>query len=405
MTFLVNRISCNPVVSGDGVRPLGKNRVPDCTRFAAQPAPEPALDLAQPGQEKTGCLSTLKNRISRFFQSLCGAAWDKLVIFWDNLIDGLQNRTGNKAQDKPFSISPAVLASGDHPAQVKAVLNTLPAVERRMLERFFRRLLTREAMGYVLLGVKPMGFTLIDPANGSGVFEQGWRKWQKVQSVLPLSPDFIFRETPHHYLLRDKAMQQHLDRNRRLVLIHKPAALQVMKRHWGYFAQELGKAFPTLNLTPERVLEYLQTDNPVSNHIFAHDGMFGILLGFGGRNAQLFHRERELKLNRNNPQFPPSPGFQSAQAEEQWINQTLRSPAFDAMVDQYSAGNYSVLFPGFVGDPQDPETREWLERYREARPLVQNLYDSPAFLSRILLKLTRPAQARQHQHQRLDRAA
>ncbi len=267
---------------------------------------------------------------------------------------------------------------------VAKALRTIPKEDRESLEWFFRHF---DVCTYVLFGDKPMAFCgvqRVEPYKPdiSQVYSfmdsicrlhlenlvqmKGWEAWKKYNHLFPSSQfAFIENETP------DGAT---------IVLINKQDFLKQIDENIDYFREVLGK-----NVTPQQILaDCLHSNNLLKDVLQNHEGLVGILLGFGRNNAHLFFRRSQLhndevsqKFSITNRTLSPSNGFTTLDDEMNDIN--ARFASFEVSeVDDFNPILLSL--PRFVADNHSPETKRLKAAYSKQYTKIIQAYKKGDFL-------------------------
>lgn len=190
-------------------------------------------------------------------------------------------------------------------------LHSISALERKELEVFFRNLFYYDLFAYTLYGDKPMSisdYSLMDPSQQellkilpldqcceeimleysepAKYLQQRWQLWKKYSHHLKIEK----------YVLIEKSI---LSRPR-LLLINKDAFIQVVNENLDLFRDVFGPNFIAANL-----LDRITHENTDLREILHdHQGLLGILLGFGRHNSMLFYEkdkiQKQLKMHKLN---------------------------------------------------------------------------------------------------------
>lgn len=186
----------------------------------------------------------------------------------------------------------------------------ISAVERKELEVFFRNLFYEDLFAYTLYGDKPMSFSdysLKDPSP------------QELLKILPLDQccEEILLEhcepakfLNHRWLLWKKyshplkmenyrLMEKSIVSRPRLLLINKNAFIQIVDENLDLFREILGPHLTAAHLLDRIVHE--KTD--LLEILHNHQGLLGILLGFGRYNSMLFYEKEKIQNELKWPQF------------------------------------------------------------------------------------------------------
>jgi hypothetical protein len=252
------------------------------------------------------------------------------------------------------------------------ILSTIPAEELTVLEEFFRELLFAHGFAYTLFGDKPISIENYDRDHPEkpDVFAtscKGYKVWEKYAPLFPQRHYiFLFYEDP-------------ISDTYEITLINKQAFLQTTSRYGGKFLN-------TLTPTPEKLLDLLIQNHSLENtSIRVREDLIGILLGYGENNAALFHRRHEITHRTRNlkkKNTKPSPGYCSTDEECAALNARLQ--AFST--EKRKSLNYMRL-PGFVADPNHPETIQLKKKYIEQRKQITQRFSRRSVLEVVFEQL------------------
>ena len=271
---------------------------------------------------------------------------------------------------------------------IENALQTLSQEDRTALEWFFESNI--DSFPYVLFGNKPMGITafvevpsfpefleaydvtdwvdfFFNSINSRNLkLKRGWNLCKQYEYLFP-SSNYIFIENRWNNWVT-------------IILINKKAFLCTVEKNIEIFQGVLGQ-----HITPQKVLEScLNCKDLFTDALHNHDGLFGILLGYGTHNAELFHRRFEIKRNPQRSQFSltkkplkPSEGFSTIEEEYNTICQKLTS--FDNYVI-YDFNPLLLVLPGFVADHSHPETQKLRKEYLKQYKTIVHEYQKGDFL-------------------------
>ena len=135
----------------------------------------------------------------------------------------------------------------------------------------------------------------------------------------------------------------------------------------------------SINITPQEILESCLKGNIIFEDVLNyHDGLLGILLGYGRHNAQLFFRKiqiegiRELqKFSLTKNSLQPSEGFRTLDDEYNDLSARL------SFFDEGEILDLNPLFmtlPGFMADHNSIETQQLKIKYRKQYKKIINKY-------------------------------
>ncbi len=270
-------------------------------------------------------------------------------------------------------------------------LEKLPKGDREALEWFFFYLNDSTAV-YVLFGDKPMAICeyreirptprpseicqiddLIDSFFESVKecnlrMRKGLEAWKKYEHLFP-SSNFILLEN------RDPS-----DNWVTITIINKRAFLKKIEETIEDFKEAL-----STNITPQKILEECLAGNAIFEDVLNHhDGLLGILLGYGRHNAQLLYRRVQIDGIREHQKFRltktvlhPSEGFSTLEDEYNFISKKLsffvngEIPDFNPLL---------MSLPGFMADHDSPETQQLKTAYQEQYKKIISKYKQGDYL-------------------------
>ena len=249
---------------------------------------------------------------------------------------------------------------------IQEKLHKLPEHDKKILDRFFEEIVINHSFGYTIFGNKPMSlagcFSNL-PYYQSRILRQsyttlltGITSWQRHKIDWP-SKNFIFK------------FQKHLQGNRIMIyLINKKAVLEVVQQHIDLFCKVLQRS-----ITPDQLLQELcREDTTVEEVLHDHEGLKGILLGYGVQNAFLYQRKEEISRRID----------QSGLADEYDKIQQC----FDRYHKYYQLLSPFPL-PAFCKDIESNETKDLLESYAYTRKTLIKAYANKNFLEVTLCKM------------------
>jgi len=245
------------------------------------------------------CRNNLKNQfsaISVLLQNFCLSS--HLASGQGSL---LQTNNSKKlpCQNPDFSGSFAI----EEKVSICYRIQSIPFEERKILERFFRRLFYHADFSYTLFGLKPMGsidynLDLLsfpqfykEPENHlflMALDEKGWRIWEKYKDLFPMEK-YAFIKVRHDTCFG-------------FLLINKEKVYSVLEKNLLLF-QELFLeeicASELLKRLCEGQLAYSHSNTP---YLLTYYKALGLLYGYGEQNVQDFiKREQILQDLKNLP--------------------------------------------------------------------------------------------------------
>lgn len=255
-----------------------------------------------------------------------------------------------------FTLCLALPISGFQRAEVSKVLSGISENDRKSLELFFQELIYKEDFGFTLFGDKPISLTgYFDPLpignylqiRRNNLLKNGWETWKKYHSLLPQS----------NYLLIE---EQEEDGIHIITIINKKALRKVIQENLDLFQKVLGN-----NFTLEEFIRKMEEKKILFSLLCRHEGLYGILLGYGKTNACLYQRREELhffdsKISFSFSKAAPSKPFLSLDEEIYFLKEKMIA------VEENSRLSL-IKLPQFIGIKNHPETKQLRKKYREAR--------------------------------------
>lgn len=281
-------------------------------------------------------------------------------------------------------------------------IHQLPQEDRESLEWLFRHFWESS---YVLFGNKPMAICYVQRVEPyhpkvSGVYSfmdsicrlhlenlveiKGWETWKKYKHLFP-SSNFVFLENC-------------CENNIAIVIVNKPSFMKSVEENLAYFKEVLGT-----HVTPQNIFDdCVRSTDLFKDVLHNHDGLLGILLGYGSHNAQLFHRKSEIEdamytqeslvpdhknlgakslENFCGKVLTPSHGFTTIDEEYNFINSRLRS-FHNSKLNDFNP--FLLRMPGFAADDSSPETLKLKREYKNQYKKIISKYIKKDYLETTL---------------------
>lgn len=266
---------------------------------------------------------------------------------------------------------------------ISIILSKIPKKDRNNLEYFFKHLVVMDQFGYVLIGEKPMAignfyktpfyrhkekfhiswnyFTLEKLR-----MKKGYKTWLKYQKYFPLT-NFILKTEENPWAPGVTF----------ILLINKELTKKTILENIRAFRSVMNK-----NINAETLVETLLKKPILKEALLLHDGLIGILLGYGKNNAWKFYKKTKNK------------NFQNVWKNNE-INKEITKKIESKSFLSLFSGNYTqdleiILLPGFIGDTSIPETKKIKKKYLKAREKLIDLYKNKDFLEETLKLLCTP---------------
>lgn len=254
--------------------------------------------------------------------------------------------------------------------------NTPPSFseeEKKSLNPIFTHLFKFEGFSYTLFSDKPISFESIYISNMNQIpikdysvllsyqrplneLEVSWNVWKSRQ--------LSFK----NYFFFDKKETDHTT----IILINKKAFSKVFNKNKKIFQDVLGN-----DITQEKLLNRIFSDDySLRESLNNHEGLLGILLGYGTQNAMLFHKKRHLQGLSNQ-----LINFEFMKKHISKLTAKL-SPTYLVYSDLY------VVNPvGFIANLNHPETKTLIQKYEKVKSNVAQAFNSHNFIDVIISKL------------------
>ncbi len=253
----------------------------------------------------------------------------------------------------------------------------LSASERIELNSFFRLLFQRSEFGYTLFGQKPMSF---------------YSYFIQLPPECLMFGSFSDPRIEKHYLTYDKYKDRFSFENyiildqlcisnkfptsgavRDILIINKRAFAATVNEHLSLFKEKLGQV-----VCAESLLKAIESGKNVLLDVLNEDELlWGILLGYGDHNAEIYARREALK---NGKAIAPSPIYSSLEEELNAIDDLLMGFTHEYFIDLIS-------LPMFMCDPNHIETRMLKKKYQQVQEHLRAVYNSPDFFDLVLRQL------------------
>lgn len=231
----------------------------------------------------------------------------------------------------------------------------LPRKDAKRLEYLFRELIIYDSAAYTLLGNKPISFACFTRPQFEWDFSYLWhtflpsnlkkyRAWKTCQKYEHLfnRGDILIWSEPSPWI-----------KNGELIVIAN-------KKQINRVIDENREDFASLNCQDPKAL--------VSKILRSHEGLLGILLGYGKINAMLFHEHNHTLLK---PVF----SYEISQlfnVKKAAINFALGWPDIEM--------NKVLMFPNFMANIDAEETKKIKADYLTTREKILNYYENKNFL-------------------------
>ncbi len=237
-------------------------------------------------------------------------------------------------------------------------LNHIPAHEQFILERFFQILVASDGLGYTLFGSKPIClsayFESVPLGNrlsglNSDPIRKGWETWQKYEKHFPHPRYLIFSERVN---IHDTVIHT-------IYFLDKAKTIAAIKQHQALFQKELN-----LNIDAQHIISNMEQNRSMAI-LNNHEGLLGILLGYGEESAMKYHKRNLI-----------------------W---KIGLPLYDELQPTPDLLPYfippSIQPIQFVGNPQSPEVISIQKQNHREQEQLLDIYSQGNFLEITLARL------------------
>lgn len=226
--------------------------------------------------------------------------------------------------------------------------------EKRLLSHFIDHLIYETFFGYVLIGEKALSF---DNIPSHKVYIMRWLKdYVSLQHFLNHSRNDLGREV---FSKLDFSWSSNFfyfeDRERKdetiLYLVNRALFEEVVEKNIEIFRRVLN-----MNVTATETLTLFSCDREIREIILKNPYLIGILLGYGEKNARLYEFMR--KINKTH--------YLKVEVKKKRIDSLNIRTCVDFSSAQ-KAYHPPIKLPGFVGDPNEIETKKIIEGFKKSR--------------------------------------
>jgi hypothetical protein len=180
-------------------------------------------------------------------------------------------------------------------AQTPSIIKNISNADQKILHRMFRHLILDDQFAYTLFGSKPMSHKGVFFDSDNQNFIENWKIWKKYAA----RSEFQMQ----NYAIKEKTYPELFE----IHFLNKKNVLSCVQKHLPTFKEILGK-----DITPEKVYQDMTTADDVYAILGNSQILYGILFGFGEKNARGYHEKFELELDIPDPipfnEEDPQPG-------------------------------------------------------------------------------------------------
>jgi hypothetical protein len=292
-----------------------------------------------------------------------------------------------------FGCTSSTCHEGRTPKQtdVKKFVSTLPKEERFLLEFFFRSLIQKDAIGYTLLGGKPMSvYSYLkpkvitnsyrhDPIDRMELFFDGfderdalfhrgleiWKKYENDFCGTNIFFDVFENDSDLHFM--------------QVSVFNKRLMLPLFERYFHKF-KDLD---PSIR-DNEALFDLLVHDQQFKEKFYVREDLLGICLGYGEKNAELFQKMATLLTSMGRLDFtlerPSADRLKSLEQEFTTLKRTFTGGIHTPVSRKF----FFNIGLGFRADFSDPETLFLQKKYAELHKKLTQAYEETAFLEKTL---------------------
>lgn len=267
---------------------------------------------------------------------------------------------------------------------VKDILSHLPESDRHDLHQLFSWMMQRDDLSYSLFGDKPVslsGYFIRAPTGNvfagyavGGLFWKYWQIWEKHEKKFPIKKYLLINEPS---ITVPEVVN--------IILINKKAFIEKVNRHIQVFRKKLGG-----DLTAEDLLKKIEDNYRLAYLIKNDETLWGILLGYGSHNAQLYERKSHLEKFLYSKKFPQFP-LKKPVSKTEFSSLKEEFDFIESKMVPFGDYEYSPIIQNsvhFMMDPKHPETKYLEKKYKRLRGQISAIYAKGDFLEITLSQLT-----------------
>ncbi|MBP9841425.1 MAG: hypothetical protein KBC64_03250 [Simkaniaceae bacterium] len=241
---------------------------------------------------------------------------------------------------------------------IQEKLLLIPDSDRIHLEWFFRYLIGVDGWGYSLFGEKATslsGYFQVEPLdnimcwNYSSFIKRGWETYESL--------------FPHpHYIIGKEFYKENIIS---IYLINKKNAKISINKHKETFLNELHDFY-----SAESLLKKIEEIHSLYASLDQHEGLLGIMLGFGPKSSLNYHKRHLVLERKKNLHLK---------------NLILKEVSYKT---RETVPYVQLRSVSFMGDPSSSEAQSILKQNRQDRKTILKYYSQGNFLEITLQKLT-----------------
>ncbi len=263
--------------------------------------------------------------------------------------------------------------------ELKNTITSIPQYDLQEIKSLFKDLFDTEGFAHTLYGDKPLSFSdsvlseyssfemlkflslddycetvLKSDSEPPRILRKKWETWEKYQHLFDIK---------NYSLIKKRYRKQ-----TRIFFINKHSLKQAINKNIKLFQKHINSCLSEEDLFNKITL----TDVNIFEDLNHHEGLLGILLGFGKRNSMLFQRREEI-------------------IELPIANKELKLKAINEKLKPSNEDD-CILYPmhrvGFVGDLTHPETIYLKEKYDKIDRKIEVVFSKDDWFEQILIRLT-----------------
>jgi len=261
-------------------------------------------------------------------------------------------------------------------------ISLIPKEDKLDLEIFFRHLICDDHIGYTLFGDKPIsisGYYVHEPIEHvlwgripHISIDRLWKVWEKHRNRIKMK-NYLWLNEPH---------SQDIPNLRIITVINKRAFLKVIHDNIDEFQRILGH-----DMTPDEFLDKVRSGNTsLFDLLHRNEVLYGILLGYGKKNAQFFDRRYLLMqhINRFHSLIPSTYEKYSLRYPKNIVNKSLEKE-YDSLESRMEFFDLELKLscfssPHFIAIKNDEETAMLKIKYMDTHRQLIKSYSKGDFL-------------------------
>jgi hypothetical protein len=262
----------------------------------------------------------------------------------------------------------------------QTVLKSMTAEEHYYLDAFLRNVLLIDHFAYVLFGNKPVACACYEKTMPSFNWSFDCVSLSRLNTRKGLE---VFKKYRNFFSSRKIAVliNDYPDCTD-VIVINRKILKKIFEKHRLDFEKILEK-----KMTSEEFLTQIEMNGDFGKAIHYHEALLGILLGYGGGNAWLFHHMKTALIKMR--EFEPSSLKNWDLLEKEFTKLNGQLSGFEDIIIKETSWikKKRIPLPGFRADLNSLETMELKKIYEQDREKLQKILFKPTFIDIVFREL------------------